>query len=216
MNDPDLDAHSLRVGLVTLNFPAISEPFGSTLALDPSASGQQVRVLTFDTKDKGGAKGTMHPEVERSDLLAETARAGKTVPLYGRARQTHILGGLLRADHVLARAVSAASGEEDVPVNTVEQAMATGLPVVARRHGGLPRDRHFGWNWFAGGRTGARGTCRRVAVLPYRRGGWAPFAEAGRARGLAGSGRISRRDRTLVYRAGLDPRVDTLNSVTMR
>ncbi len=96
-----------RVALVTWNFPVISEPFVSTLALDLLAAGQDVQVLTFDTADQAGPTGTMHPEVEGSDLLARTGRAGARVPL-----RTLLLGpapvrGLLAAalpGHRLGRA----------------------------------------------------------------------------------------------------------------
>jgi colanic acid/amylovoran biosynthesis glycosyltransferase len=34
--------------------------------------------------------------------------------------------------------VTAQDGDADAPVNTLKEAMATGLPVIATRHGGIP------------------------------------------------------------------------------
>lgn len=87
----------LRVALVTWHFPVISEPFVSTLALDLVVAGQNVRVLTFDTADQDGPAGAMHPEVERSDPLARTGRAGARVPLRALLRGPAPMRGLLAA-----------------------------------------------------------------------------------------------------------------------
>lgn len=61
--------------------------------------------------------------------------------------RTHLLGPkrpaevaqLLRtSDLMIAPSVRSVAGDEDAPVNTLKEAMATGLPVIATRHGGIP------------------------------------------------------------------------------
>jgi colanic acid/amylovoran biosynthesis glycosyltransferase len=60
------------------------------------------------------------------------------VTFHGPAVAREILAGLHRADIALAPSVTAQDGDADAPVNTLKEAMATGLPVIATRHGGIP------------------------------------------------------------------------------
>ena len=71
----------------------------------------------------------------RADL---ERRAGEGVRLLGAASSDRILAALHCADVALAPSVTAADGDQDGPLNTLKEAMATGLPVVATRHGGIP------------------------------------------------------------------------------
>ena len=75
-------------------------------------------------------EGPLRAELERA--------AGEGVRLLGAATAEEVLGALHRADIALAPSVTAADGDQDGPVNTLKEAMATGLPVVATRHGGIP------------------------------------------------------------------------------
>ncbi len=72
------------------------------------------------------------------DALVASLRAGGVVHLRGPASQAEVLALLHRADLLVAPSVRAASGDEDAPVNTLKEALATELPVVATRHGGIP------------------------------------------------------------------------------
>ena len=76
----------------------------------------------------------------RADLERRIARAGLGghVTLAGAVDPGHVLAALHRADIALAPSVRATTGDEDAPVNTVKEALATELPVVATRHGGIP------------------------------------------------------------------------------
>jgi len=49
-----------------------------------------------------------------------------------------VLDLLVESDIMISPNVTAADGDEDAPVNTIKEAMATGVPVVGTKHGGLP------------------------------------------------------------------------------
>jgi colanic acid/amylovoran biosynthesis glycosyltransferase len=75
------------------------------------------------------------------DPLASLARdlgAVGAVALPGAGSHDDVLALLHRSDVLVAPSVRAASGDEDAPVNTLKEALATELPVVATRHGGIP------------------------------------------------------------------------------
>ena len=71
----------------------------------------------------------------REDL---TRRAGPGVRLIGAASSDEVMAALHRADIAVAPSVTASDGDQDGPVNTLKEAMATGLPVIGTRHGGIP------------------------------------------------------------------------------
>lgn len=76
----------------------------------------------------------------RADLETRIARAGlgDRVTLHGVASQAQVIAALHAADIALAPSVTASTGDADAAVNTAKEAMATGLPVIATRHGGIP------------------------------------------------------------------------------
>ena len=76
----------------------------------------------------------------RADLAREAADAGLApyVRFHGACPSDEV-ARILAAGHLfVAPSVTAAGGDQDAATNTVKEAMATGLPVVASRHGGLP------------------------------------------------------------------------------
>lgn len=76
----------------------------------------------------------------RLDPEARNARAGlgDRVTPHGGASQAEVIAALHRADIALAPSLKALSRDADAAVNTAKEAMATGLPGIATRHGGLP------------------------------------------------------------------------------
>lgn len=76
----------------------------------------------------------------QEQLSAQVARLGlaDVVELHGPASREQVIAALHAADIALAPSVTAESGDEDAAVNTAKEAMATGLPVVGTRHGGIP------------------------------------------------------------------------------
>lgn len=78
------------------------------------------------------------PERTWLESLIDAQGLNQQVELLGWRNHTE-MAELLRQAHIfLAPCVTAADGNQDAPVNTLKEAMATGLPVVATRHGGIP------------------------------------------------------------------------------
>lgn len=60
------------------------------------------------------------------------------VRLPGAGSQNDVCALLQASDLLVAPSVTARDGDEDAPMNSIKEAMAVGLPVVATRHGGIP------------------------------------------------------------------------------
>ena len=75
---------------------------------------------------------------ERADLEARAAGLEGRVRFHGPATRDAVKEMLHASDIGLAPSVTAPNGDQDAPVNTLKEQMATGLPVVATRHGGIP------------------------------------------------------------------------------
>jgi colanic acid/amylovoran biosynthesis glycosyltransferase len=74
----------------------------------------------------------------RLEAMIAEAGLGSRVTLHGAATSDAVLAALHAADIALAPSVTAESGDADAPVNTLKEAMATGLPVIVTAHGGIP------------------------------------------------------------------------------
>ena len=74
---------------------------------------------------------------ELQQLITKLGIADK-VKLLGWRQQQEIISILDRSHLFLAPCVTAKDGNQDAPVNTLKEAMAMGLPVIATYHGGIP------------------------------------------------------------------------------
>ncbi len=78
------------------------------------------------------------PLGEKLRALARDLDIASQVTFAGAANQRSVIDALLEADLFLGPSVRSQLGDEDAPINTLKEAMAIGLPVVATRHGGIP------------------------------------------------------------------------------
>ena len=120
----------------------------------------------------------------RDGLAAQAAAAGvaEAVRFHGAATQGEVIAALHRADIALAPSVTAASGDADAPVNTLKEAMATGLPVVATHHGGIPELVIPGENGALVPERDPAALAAAIAALADAPESWAALGAAGRAK----------------------------------
>lgn len=90
-------------------------------------------------------EGPMRPALEQ---LIRKEGLEDRVRLRGAARPADVLDLLHRIDLAVAPSVRAASGDEEGIVNSLKEAMATGLPVIGTRHAGIPELVEHGINGF--------------------------------------------------------------------
>lgn len=86
---------------------------------------------SLDIIGDGPMRHVLEKLIDKHDL-------SEIVKLRGAAPSDGVLAMLQRIDLFVAPSVRAKSGDEDAPVNTLKEAMATGLPVIGTRHGGIP------------------------------------------------------------------------------
>ncbi|AKG24002.1 glycosyltransferase [Calothrix sp. 336/3] len=79
--------------------------------------------------------GYLKAELEK---LARDLKITDKVKFWGWRTQTEIIQILDNSHILLAPSITAEDGNQDAPVNTLKEAMAMGLPVIATQHGGIP------------------------------------------------------------------------------
>jgi colanic acid/amylovoran biosynthesis glycosyltransferase len=136
---------------------------------------------------------------------AEALGVAARVRFDGAQPQAGVIAALEASDIALAPSVRAADGDEDAPVNTLKEAMATGLPVVATRHGGIPELVRDGENGRLVPERDPAALAAAVADLAAAPGHWDALGRAGRAAVVQDFARETVIARTLAaYRSVLD------------
>ncbi|MEO0759780.1 MAG: glycosyltransferase [Cyanobacteria bacterium J06648_16] len=185
------------------------ERFGlaaSTLSAAQIEQGDTVRLLTVGrlTEKKGIEYGiravarlvsagfqVRYHIVGEGPLRAELTQLIRAVGLencvylLGSQPQPAIVAQLRQAHIFLAPCVTAQNGDQDAPVNTLKEAMATGLPVVSTWHGGIPELVEDGVSGYLVPERDAAAIADKVADLIAYPERWSPMGLAGRRKVLA-------------------------------
>ena len=108
----------------------------------------------------------------------------------GIAHAVHFAGAMTRTDvatrlqqsHLfLATSVTASDGDQDGPVNVLKEAMLTGLPVVASRHGGITELVEDGVSGYLVPERDCHAIAERLRILLADPERWEAMGQSGRA-----------------------------------
>ena len=80
-------------------------------------------------------EGLLRPDFEH---LICSLGVEDSIKLIGQKSQAELIEILAKSHLFIAPSVTAASGNQDAPVNVLKEAMAMGLPVISTFHGGIP------------------------------------------------------------------------------
>jgi colanic acid/amylovoran biosynthesis glycosyltransferase len=116
------------------------------------------------------------------EALRDRMGLGHQVRLLGWATPAQVREALDRAHLLVAASVTASDGDEEGIPNVLKEAMASGLPVVATRHGGIPELVEDGVSGLLVPERDGGALADRVGYLAAHRETWAALSAAGRAR----------------------------------
>lgn len=103
------------------------------------------------------------------------------VTFHGWLTQSEIIAILSHCHLFVAASVTAQNGDQDAPVNTLKEAMAMGMPVVATRHGGIPELVVDGENGCLVPERDGPAIAAALGHLIDQRADWPKIGRAGRA-----------------------------------
>lgn len=118
------------------------------------------------------------------EALARELGADEAVRLVGALPHEAVVARLAAADALLAPSVTAASGDQDAPVNSLKEAMAMERPVIGTRHGGIPELIEEGRNGYLVAERDPAALAAAIRRLAAERTRWREMGEAGRRRVL--------------------------------
>ena len=120
----------------------------------------------------------------RVALEAARERLGlqRRVRLLGWSTPAQVREALDRAHVLVAASVTASDGDEEGIPNVLKEAMASGLPVVATRHGGIPELVEDGVSGFLVAERDAAALAARLGHLAAHPEVWPTLCAVGRAR----------------------------------
>ena len=113
--------------------------------------------------------------------LAKDLGIEDQIKFLGWQSQKEIVGALDRAHIFIAPCVTSQKGDQDAPVNTLKEAMATGLPVVSTWHGGIPELVQDGISGFLVPERDADAIAEKLGDLIEHPELWKQMGDAGRA-----------------------------------
>jgi len=130
--------------------------------------------IEYDIIGEGGLRG------ELSQLIASLG-VEQTVHLRGAKPYKDIVAALHKAHLCLATSVKASDGDEDGPVNVLKEAMATGLPVIATRHGGITELVNDGITGYLVPERDVQAIVDKIVLLRNQPESWEAMGRRGRA-----------------------------------
>lgn len=154
--------------------------------------------VSYEVVGDGPLRATLEALRDRLGLRERVRFAGWATP--DQVRQV-----LDRAHVLVAASVTARDGDEEGIPNVLKEAMASGLPVVATRHGGIPELVEDGVTGFLVAERDAEALAARLAGLATPSERWAAMAAAGRARVERDYDIERLNDRLVTLFAGLTP-----------
>jgi colanic acid/amylovoran biosynthesis glycosyltransferase len=122
--------------------------------------------------------GYLRQEFEQ---LIQSLNVAHVVKLLGWRQQQEIIHILDRCHVFIAPSVTAADGNQDAPVNTLKEAMAMGLPVIATQHGGIPELVQDGVSGFLVPERDADAIATKLIDIIQHPEQWEAMGAAGRA-----------------------------------
>ncbi|MEL6779294.1 MAG: glycosyltransferase [Cyanobacteria bacterium J06597_16] len=137
---------------------------------------------TFDVHYDIIGEGALRADLQQ---LIQQLGLSHCVHLRGKKQQTEIIEILSRAHLFIAPCVTASSGDQDAPINTLKEAMAMGLPVVSTWHGGIPELVEDGVSGYLVPERDAEAIAHKLTELINHPETWPQMGAAGRAKVLA-------------------------------
>ena len=131
--------------------------------------------ISFEIVGCGPLRGQLQQLI--SDLGVE-----KSIRLVGPRNSPEVVDKLRRSDLFVATSVTSQRGNQDGPVNTLKEAMAVGLPVLATVHGGISELVQDGVCGFLVPERNVEALASRLAYLIDHPDLWPDFGLAGRRR----------------------------------
>lgn len=122
---------------------------------------------------------------ERLTALAGELGLGNQVRFLGDATAEEVADLLAAADLFIAPSKTAEDGDQDAPTNVLKEAMASGLPVLSTRHGGIPELVEDGISGHLVEEGDAAALGRSLCLLAAQPDRWAAMGRAGRSRVIA-------------------------------
>lgn len=184
----------LRSGVNTERFRLIERPAWSGGVLKLAVVGRLVekKGIEYAIRAVGIAKSKRIPIqcriIGEGPLRKSLARLigglgiADSVELLGAKPQSGVAALLEASDIFLATSVTAANGDQDGPVNTLKEAMLSGMPVIGTRHGGIPELIEDGVSGFLVDERDPDAIADRISALVADPASWAEMGRAGRRR----------------------------------
>jgi colanic acid/amylovoran biosynthesis glycosyltransferase len=124
-------------------------------------------------------EGRMRPQLE---ALIRELDVGERVQLLGARRHEDVIELMARSHVLLAPSRTGSDRNREGIPNAIMEAFATGMPVVASRHGGIPEIVEEGVSGLLAEEGDPEALCQRIAEMLAHPERWAEMGAAGRAR----------------------------------